>query len=72
MQWKGMPKGTKAKRQGPEYVPSEKFNFFVGFHDILINIARGTTDLGLHTAHTAPESAKRVKSSEQNLDKMEA
>ena len=45
-----MPKGTKAKRQGPEYVPSEKFNFFVGFHDILINIARGTTDLGLHTA----------------------
>ena len=60
---------SKKARSG---VPSEKFNFFVWFHDILINIARGTTDLGLHTAHTAPESAKRVKSSEQNLDKMEA
>ena len=38
---------SKKARSG---VPSEKFNFFVGFHDILINIARGTTDLGLHTA----------------------
>ena len=38
---------SKKARSG---VPTDKFNFFVGFHDILINIARGTTDLGLHTA----------------------